>query len=129
MALTKHQLADLERVLRRRCVALVEEIGAHAKDRAAVPSAIQSGGMDRADVAVAVQIADVSNAEALRDIRELGEVEAALSRLAGGHFGHCIDCEKAIDAARLYAQPAALRCLACQKRYDGTHARSATSAL
>ena len=124
MALSKQQLADLQRIMRSRCVTLEDEIRAHASARAESPAAIESGGMDRADVAVADQIADLGNAESLRDVLELRELEAALSRLAAGTFGQCIDCQDAIDGRRLYAQPAALRCLACQNRYDGTHAHT-----
>jgi RNA polymerase-binding transcription factor DksA len=34
--------------------------------------------------------------------------------LALGEYGICVDCGNDIGAARLAAQPAALRCVACQ---------------
>lgn len=46
----------------------------------------------------------------------LGEVEAALSRLAEGTYGHCEACGKPIGQARLEAKPAARRCINCASR-------------
>ena len=129
MALSKKQLSDLQRIIQSRCVELAEEIRAQAASRAQAPATFESGGMDRADVALADQIADLGSAEVLRDIGELRELEAALARLAAGSFGPCIDCRQTIDERRLYAQPAALRCLACQNRYDHTHVHAATPTL
>lgn len=129
MALSKQQLDGLERTMRSRCVTLAEEIRVHARNRAEPLAPTESGGMDRGDVALADQIADLGDAESARDLGELRELEAALSRMATGAFGHCVDCHEAIDEQRLYAQPAALRCLACQNRYDGTHAGASTPSL
>ncbi len=47
--------------------------------------------------------------------RELGE---ALLRLRAGTYGECVDCGAAIPFERLKAQPAALRCVACQQRRE-----------
>ncbi len=44
---------------------------------------------------------------------ELVAIDAALSRLASGHYGQCATCGKAIDTARLAAVPHALRCTGC----------------
>jgi len=44
---------------------------------------------------------------------EIVAIDAALSRLAAGHYGECAACGKAIDPARLAAVPYALRCTAC----------------
>jgi RNA polymerase-binding transcription factor DksA len=38
--------------------------------------------------------------------------------LARGDYGVCEDCGEPIGAARLQAQPAALRCAACQQRFE-----------
>ncbi|MGH9083509.1 MAG: TraR/DksA family transcriptional regulator [Acidimicrobiales bacterium] len=46
----------------------------------------------------------------------LGEVEAALARLADGSYGRCQGCDKPIDPARLEAKPAARRCITCASR-------------
>lgn len=33
--------------------------------------------------------------------------------------GYCVDCDEAIDPARLRAVPFAQRCIYCQTEYDG----------
>lgn len=49
------------------------------------------------------------NASLMRDLR------AALSRVADGSYGLCVDCEEPIAARRLTAVPWAARCLSCQQ--------------
>lgn len=46
----------------------------------------------------------------------LSEVEAALTRLAEGRYGHCEVCGKPIGQPRLEAKPAARRCINCASR-------------
>jgi DnaK suppressor protein len=46
---------------------------------------------------------------------ELRQVEAALQRIASGHYGRCVDCGADIPDARLHAAPAAERCIGCQE--------------
>lgn len=53
-----------------------------------------------------------------RDEVELREVEAALARVHEPGFGLCTDCDVEIPFARLEANPAALRCVACQARAE-----------
>jgi RNA polymerase-binding transcription factor DksA len=43
----------------------------------------------------------------------LGEVEAAIARLAAGTYGQCERCGQTISVARLEAMPAARRCITC----------------
>ena len=88
--------------------------------------------MDSGDAAVADQIADLDTAELerdLRDLRELRELEAAQARIDAGSFGKCIDCQEDIEYFRLRAQPAAARCVACQRIHESTHAHSPTPKL
>ncbi|HMA30294.1 MAG TPA: TraR/DksA C4-type zinc finger protein [Casimicrobiaceae bacterium] len=75
-----------------------------------------------ADAMAAQDIALVSH-----DLAELTEVERALSRLADGSYGECIDCGKPIPHARLYAYPTATRCVACQQQRETVARRSGTS--
>ena len=85
--------------------------------------------MDSGDAAVADQIVDLDNAEFSRDLRELRELEAAKARLETGSFGQCIDCNEEIEYPRLRAQPAALRCVDCQRIHESAHAHPATPKL
>jgi DnaK suppressor protein len=63
----------------------------------------------------------VGDAELDRDLAELEQVEAARRRIDEGRYGLCADCGDAIDVQRLHAEPAALRCLACQGRFEHAH--------
>lgn len=51
------------------------------------------------------------------ELRELGEVSAALRRLRdpqAGDYGRCTDCDAEIPFDRLKAEPWAQRCVACE---------------
>lgn len=48
----------------------------------------------------------------------IGEVDAALGRIADGTYGTCVDCGSAIGAQRLAAMPWAARCIDCQRRQE-----------
>ena len=80
----------------------------------------QSPG-DSSDAALATSIGDLSAALIDHDVRQLRELDAAQLRIDGDDFGVCSDCGNAIPAARLVANPAAVRCIACQEKYDNTH--------
>ncbi len=130
MALTRQQQDELKHIMESRCLALADEIRAgasRARDESA--DTLASGHLDSGDAAVADQIVDLDNAELLRDVRELRELEAAQARLGAGSFGQCIDCQKEIGYPRLRAQPAAVRCVECQRTYESTHAHPATPKL
>jgi RNA polymerase-binding transcription factor DksA len=53
----------------------------------------------------------MSNAE-----QALEEIDAALSRLRQGKYGHCEECRKAIPRARLQALPYTRHCVACARK-------------
>lgn len=61
---------------------------------------------------------EVRHAEQLRDQHELQAVRAAIKRIADGTYGECVDCGKAIALERLKANPAAMRCIACQTQAE-----------
>lgn len=48
-------------------------------------------------------------------------IEEARRALAEGRYGTCISCDTAIPAARLAAVPEAVRCLDCQRHFEGLH--------
>ena len=60
----------------------------------------------------------VAVAESERDVDELNRIAQALERFAAGDYGSCLDCGSDIPMARLDAQPAALRCVECQARFE-----------
>ncbi len=53
--------------------------------------------------------------QAVTEWRTLGEIEAALSRLAAGRFGWCQHCGAAIAVSRLTEIPQARYCAACDQ--------------
>jgi DnaK suppressor protein len=53
-----------------------------------------------------------------RESAELVAIDAALRRIADGSYGLCTDCGVQIAAARLHANPAALRCVGCQEKTE-----------
>ena len=56
---------------------------------------------------------DRTSGSAERIDRELGEVDAALRRIARGQYGTCTRCGRALGTQRLLAEPVARVCRAC----------------
>jgi len=130
MALSRQQLSELKNILETRCMVLDAEIRADAsRVRDESVATLTRGQGDSGDGAMADQIADLGNAELLRDVNELRELQAAQARFDDGSFGRCLDCNEEIEYSRLRAQPAASRCLDCQRRYEATHVHAATPKL
>jgi DnaK suppressor protein len=50
--------------------------------------------------------------------RRIGEARRAL---ADGTYGKCLDCGREIPAARLEVMPEAVRCVDCQRLFEGRH--------
>jgi DnaK suppressor protein len=64
---------------------------------------------------VALERANAMWHQAVSQWRALGEIEAALSRLAAGRFGWCQNCGAAIAASTLTETPQARYCPACDQ--------------
>src|SRR5580765_7105890 len=77
---------------------------------------------DEVDRAFAKTRAGVETELVDRHLRELGGIEAARERINAGTFGICAECGGAIAAARLRANPAAMRCTECQARHEKSFA-------
>ena len=62
-------------------------------------------------------------------VKRVGQLHAALSRIANGTFGMCLACEYGIDARRIKVHPCAALCFECQSHRetgDWLKPRSAT---
>jgi RNA polymerase-binding transcription factor DksA len=124
------QKAQLEGKLAKRTQELREDIRRellqsdqqHHRDVAGMVS-------DVGEESVANLVADLDAAAIDRDVVELRAVEAARERLKAGTYGVCLDCGNAIPWRRMLAQPAALRCVTCEKKREKTHAHAATPNL
>ena len=93
----------------------------HAADllrQAKVASSAAAEVSSHAEGAAQFAQAEVDAAQEQRDRDELAQVDAALARLDQGVYGDCADCGEAIALQRLMAQPAALRCAACQVAFE-----------
>jgi len=130
VVLTAEQLARLRTMIDDRYEALSAEIHQDAaRSRDETYGELAGPVTDSGDEATADLISDLDSAELNRDLDEFRQFEAAQERLADGSYGPCVDCGGEIAFERLLVQPAALRCLDCQRIYEKTHARSTGSKL
>jgi len=130
MAHTDARLAGLRRHLEQRRTQLVQEIREElARSDEARYIDLAGQVADAGEASVADLLVDVDHAMALRDVRELREVEAALQRIEDGTYGECRECGRQIAFARLEAHPTAVRCIDCQTRIERSHAGGGTPSL
>lgn len=130
MSLTVQQTDELRRAIAARRSALIAEIRRDlAKARNEPYNELAGATPDAGDASVADLLADVEQAELTRDVDELRELEAARESIAENRYGSCVDCRADIPFSRLRANLGASRCLACQRRYEETHARKAGASL
>lgn len=87
------------------------------------PLRVARESTDRGEEAEAEVENGINDAEVARDVAELRAIGEALARLEAGHYGQCRDCEELIDERRLAAEPHAVRCTACQGRFELARAR------
>jgi DnaK suppressor protein len=85
--------------------------------------------VDEVDRAQTAQAGEVIARLDGKDQRELGEIDAALERLAEGRYGICAECEEEIPQARLEVLPEARACAGCaepeERRQNGADAHRA----
>jgi RNA polymerase-binding transcription factor DksA len=53
-------------------------------------------------------------------------IKEARRALADGSYGTCKDCGRQIQAERLEAVPEAVRCISCQRHFEGEHRQRAS---
>jgi RNA polymerase-binding protein DksA len=71
---------------------------------------------DQLDRAAEVQSHEILAALQAAEARELAEIDAALNRVAKGHYGWCERCGGAVGQLRLRAVPETRLCMACAVR-------------
>jgi RNA polymerase-binding transcription factor DksA len=121
---TREERTELEAIVRREHKRLKRELREEIEQsRRETLGAVEGGVGDSADESVADLLSDLDAAEITRDLGDVRALEAAIGRLTAGTYGRCEDCGTDIPVARLRAQPAALRCIACQGVYEKTYAR------
>jgi RNA polymerase-binding transcription factor DksA len=78
-------------------------------------------GMDPKDLAdIASDDIDRRMFEAIgqQELKRLKSIEAALTRIKQGKYGHCIKCSKRTPQDRLKAIPYALMCIECKSEEE-----------
>lgn len=112
------ELDELAGRLRRRADRLLQEVAAKKHG----PAALEVPGVDRErdndDISFVISEAEVETGEAERDEIELAAIERSLRRIEDGSYGICAECGVDIPAARLRAQPLAVRCVPCQNERE-----------
>jgi DnaK suppressor protein len=130
MALTQQQKHELRPKIERRRAALISELRADAERvRGDRFEDLAGQAPDPGDESVATLITDLGHANMGRDLSELRALEAALARLRDGSYGICAECGGDIGFERLRANPAAVRCVDCQRVHEKTFAGPSTSSL
>ena len=113
MALSEHQIADLRARMIARSRLLEGEIAAKLRESTEDNDMLGRVG-DNADLAWVETESGLDLTEAQRDIEEWRGLRDALRRIEQGSYGICSDCGAEVPADRLYSEPLALRCVACQ---------------
>jgi DnaK suppressor protein len=129
--LSKSQLADIRNTLKANRTALLEQVRADLEQSGQTQYAeiLGRASGDSSDEALAVTLGDLSAARVHHEVRHLRELDQALARIDTDGFGMCMDCGAVIPAARLMANPAAVRCVACQELHEKTFAGSEHASL
>jgi len=119
MPLTREQALELCCVIEDRRAALLDELRKDlGQTRSDSMSEIAGPAPDPGDESVARMIAELDQAEVSRDVGELHRLDEARRRFDEGRYGNCIDCASDIDYRRLRVQPAAIRCIRCQEKFE-----------
>lgn len=123
-ALSPAQTEELHDILRRQHARLRDEVRTELRESGQDQYLYMTeGAHDTGDASVADQLAELNLDLLDRHIQALREVEAALARIDTGDYGFCSEDEEPIGYQRLKANPTARRCIACQERFERTHAQ------
>jgi len=119
MPLTREQALELCCVIEDRRALLLDELRKDlGQTRADSMHEIAGPSPDAGDESVARMIAELDQAEVSRDVGELRRLDEARRRFDEGSYGNCVDCGTDIDYRRLRVQPAAIRCIHCQEKFE-----------
>jgi DnaK suppressor protein len=116
--LTSGQRALLESALLERQRQLDRQLQAHQEGLSRADHARDVLQQDAHEVPQRESEREIDMALSDLELRELGEVSAALRRLQADGYGRCADCDIEIPFDRLKAEPWAMRCVACESRRE-----------
>jgi RNA polymerase-binding protein DksA len=121
MSLTDEQVRELKRRLKERFYRLRAEISQELQESDKDTYLELAGRVhDAGEASVAELLKDLSLANVDRHVEEIRAIDASLMRIANHTYGMCRDCHAPIPFQRLTVQPTAVRCQACQARWEKT---------
>jgi len=128
--LTIEQRESIEHLIRARIETLRGAIGDALRQSGSAEAIGLANHLEEIDDDAVADLERVLDAALLeRELAELRALESAVGRLHTRDYGVCADCGGDIPFARLKANPAAERCLACQERFERTHPGGSTPRL
>lgn len=130
MSLTPQETEEMRGLLEQRRKEIIDELHHDVeKSREQQYRELAGPAPDAGDASVADLLSHLDQAEVSRDVGALRALDQARARLDEGTYGTCVQCGGDIGLERLKANPAAARCVDCQRVYEKTHASNSGSTL
>lgn len=111
MSLSADQIEELRTALEGELARLLRSIGLSAE--AAKPVPLDQTAVGRLSRMDSLQNQAMARGLAEREQARLGQIQAALERVAAGTYGRCTECDDDIDFGRLIVLPESPRCPTC----------------
>lgn len=92
--------------------------GREARAQEAAPVELDQAKMGRLSRMDALQQQAMAQASSRQNQAQERRLLAALKRIETGEYGHCLECDEAIQAKRLEFDPTALFCIACAQKAE-----------
>jgi RNA polymerase-binding transcription factor DksA/osmotically-inducible protein OsmY len=115
----RFKLDQMRQAIKERVGHLERDIRAYGEDQ----EQEGAGSSHEADLATDLTSAAELTAELNAARNELARIEEAFERMETGVYGICVDTGQLIEAARLRANPLAIRTIEAQRRFEGQHMR------
>ena len=116
LTIEQRALLQAELELRRRTV--TQQIDTHQEGRSRSEHARDVLAQDYDDAPQRAMDREVDMALSDIDTQELAAIDRALKRVLQDDYGLCSDCGGEIPFDRLKVEPHALRCVACESRFE-----------
>lgn len=110
--LKPEQSEHLSKLLKQRKQTLMETIA--QSDQSAQPVKLDQQAFGRVTRVDALQQQSMAKASLEQSKQQLRQVLMALARVESGDYGYCLECDRAIQFARLEIRPESSLCIDCQ---------------
>jgi RNA polymerase-binding transcription factor DksA len=123
--MSEHNREQVESLLRARADEVERALHAMRREgQGMVESELARVDNHPADLGTEMQEQEVDLTTEVFLEEEARRIEEARRALAEGRYGICVDCGVEIPAERLRAVPEAVRCVECQRIFEGKHRQS-----